>query len=148
LLDDLGLWAALEWQLSEFGKRTGIKCTLEALCENSTELGGCDSTVFSPQISIALFRVVQETLTNVARHASATQVDIGCQVSDVMVILSIKDNGIGFDTALTEKPSSHGIRGMYERAGSMGGNLEIDSKLNSGTTIKIRLPMNEHENHA
>ncbi|MEN8179653.1 MAG: response regulator [Pseudomonadota bacterium] len=113
----------------------------------STELEIWDNTIFPPQVSIVLFRVVQATLTNVSRHASASHVRVECQLSDQMVSLSIEDDSVGFDTALIENLSSHGIRGMYERAGSMGGHLQIESKINAGTTIKISLPMNGHENH-
>ncbi|MET0091889.1 MAG: response regulator [Sedimenticola sp.] len=141
LLDDMGLWAALEWQLGEFDKRTGIQCILKTECDDSDASIGCDKTTFSPKVSIVLFRVVQEALTNIYRHASATRVDIACALVDEKVNLSIRDNGIGFDDALIDKPSSHGIRGMYERAGSMGGSLQIESQSGSGTLIRISLPL-------
>lgn len=146
LLDDMGLRAALDWQLGEFEKRTGIECKfLDASCEYCSEWGKCANTVFSPQVSIVLFRIVQEALTNVSRYANASRVDLQCQVADKSVIFTIRDNGVGFDAAVIEKPSSHGIRGMFERAGSMGGSLQVISKRNVGTTIKISLPIDLHE---
>ncbi|MES9962261.1 MAG: response regulator [Candidatus Sedimenticola sp. 20ELBAFRAG] len=147
LLDDMGLWAAIEWQLSEFEKRTGVKCSLDSLCDNCTELDGCEHKDFSSQISIVLFRAVQEALTNVVRHASASRVSVRCQLSSEAVILTVKDNGIGFDTSLIENPGSHGIRGIFERAGSLGGSLQVESKPGGGTTIEICLPLSGLEDH-
>jgi signal transduction histidine kinase len=143
LLDDLGLWAAIEWQAREFSARTGIKCTLQNECENCPYENRCENTIFSKQISINLYRILQEALTNISRYASATQVNIGCGISDGMAVISIRDNGIGFDKTLIEKPGSHGIRGMYERAGSFGGHLNVESQKNNGTNIEIKLIINE-----
>jgi len=147
LIDDLGIWAAVEWQVKEFEQRTGIACVLKNACDSCLYLNSCENTLFTQQISITLYRILQEALTNIARYASASQVNVGCRTSNGTVTFTIKDNGIGFDKRLIEKPGAHGIRGMYERAESVGGHLLVESEKDNGTRIAISLPMNGKEDH-
>ena len=142
LLDEIGLWAAIEWQLKEFEKRTKIDCAIISECNTCEIQGRCDKNVFTPEISITMYRLFQEALTNISRHASATQVEVGCCLCDNSAVLTIKDNGVGFDSSIIDNRNSYGIRGMYERVGSLGGTLSIESKLNFGTTVEAKLPLN------
>lgn len=132
ILDDLGLWAAIEWQVNEFSKRTGIECTLLI-----------DDAKYQPDKhqAISLFRVIQESLTNVVRHAKATQVEIGCQRNHNSIRLWIRDNGIGLSQNIRADATSHGIRGMYERIEGLGGIIEFEGVANEGTTVTITLPI-------
>ncbi|HEA26073.1 MAG TPA: hypothetical protein ENH92_03030, partial [Ectothiorhodospiraceae bacterium] len=131
ILDDLGLWAAIEWQVNEFSKRTGIKSSLN-LKNNQYQP--------SQHQAISLFRVIQESLTNIVRHAAATQIEVGCSYDNNVVRLWIKDNGIGLPGNFTSRSTSHGIRGMYERIESLGGTINIEGVMDKGTTITIKLP--------
>jgi len=131
ILDDLGLWAAIEWQVNEFSKRTGIKSSLN-LKNNQYQP--------SQHQAISLFRVIQESLTNIVRHAAATQIEVGCSYDNNVVGLWIKDNGIGLPGNFTSRSTSHGIRGMYERIESLGGTINIEGVMDKGTTITIKLP--------
>lgn len=134
VLDDLGLWAAIEWQAREFEQRTGVECTLDMMC---------DEVVLNEHQSIAVFRVVQEALTNISRHAQAEHVSIECRWRYDILVLRVVDDGVGFDQSLTQRISSHGIRGMYERIGQIGGKLEVSSRPHSGCTVEIRLPWSQ-----
>lgn len=132
LLDDLGLAAAIEWQLSEFEKRFGIEVKFESL-----ELK-IPSNI-NKSVSTALFRILQESLTNIARHSSAKKVDVTLELYDEYIELSIKDNGIGFDVDSMSKRTL-GILGMKERAKMIAGDYDIKSIPGKGTTITVRAP--------
>ena len=131
IIDDLGLEAALEWYTNEFAQRYGIDLLLnvEAFPE------------FSSTASLNIFRVVQEALTNIARHSKATRVEIGFAETDNSFILTISDNGIGITEKEKTSRSSFGLQSMKERAISLGGNIEISGKSGTGTVIKLRLPL-------
>ena len=131
ILDDLGLIAALDWQSKEFEKRTGIKCnfTSDQIDHN-----------FNKDMATGIFRIYQEALTNVARHAKASKVDSSIVVNnDEMVEITIKDNGIGMKNELFSK-SKLGLIGMKERAFMMKGELLINSEKGKGTKIKLKIP--------
>ena len=134
VLDDLGLTAAIEWQTQQFQRRTGIRCTL---------------TVTPPEVladqltSTALFRIVQETLTNVARHAEAQRVSIQLSRSDHTLVLRISDDGKGISEHSLTRSESLGLIGMRERAHLLRGTLEIRGIPNSGTTVEVKLPILE-----
>ncbi len=134
MLDDLGLMAAMEWQAGEFQKRTGIK----------TELGfePADIRVDDEQ-SIALFRIFQELLTNIARHASATIIDASLREKDGALELSVRDNGIGIKTKMLTGSKSFGLMGMRERCGYLGGTIDIRGNKGKGTTVTVNLPARE-----
>jgi signal transduction histidine kinase len=127
ILDDLGLVPALEWHSHEFEKRYNIKVAFHPLVQELHT---------SPVIATGLFRMYQESLTNVARHSSATKVEASLNISNDRIILSIADNGKGFDTSRTSKKTL-GLLGMKERATMVGGQLEIISEPGKGTTITI-----------
>ena len=131
ILDHLGLRAALEWQTRKFEEQTKIKCVL-SLPKNKIPL---DS-----QTSITIFRVFQEALTNVYKHANAKNVKISLQISKNWLILKIKDDGIGMRDKDFLNKNTFGLLGIYEQIKSLGGDFKIKSKLGEGTSLRIRLP--------
>lgn len=135
-LDDFGLWAAIEWQANEFQERSGIKCKLRLQRER---------IVPEPEIQIALFRIFQEALTNIVRHASATQVSVLLKKKDGNVVLRVKDNGRGITQEQISAPGSLGLLGMKERAYACGGRFEIAGEPGRGTTVTVTIPLNRGE---
>jgi PAS domain S-box-containing protein len=129
LLDDLGLAAAIEWQAHEFSKRTGISSRL-SLPEARFDLSSDHSSAF--------FRIFQECLTNVSRHADARAVDISLYKQEGDVVLVVKDDGKGFEE--DSHTTSLGILGMKERAQGCGGELSITSSAGGGTAVTLRIP--------
>lgn len=132
LLDDFGLAAAVEWYTREFQKRTGIDCDLSSTLEDIK---------LPSDISIAVFRVLQEALTNVARHARATRVDVILEEDDHHVILQVQDNGRGAQGGELSDTKSLGILGMRERMFSLGGEFDIASTQGRGTSVTARIPV-------
>jgi len=133
LLDNLGLVAAVEWQTGEFQTRTGINCRL------NTNLR--DASIAS-ESATAVFRIFQETLTNVARHAQATSVAVDLCEQDGRIVLQVADNGRGIDLAEVTQSKSVGLLGMRERATILGGDLAISGAPGQGTTVVLSLPLN------
>ena len=131
VLDELGLRAAIEWQAEGFSRRVGIRCEVDAEPLECT----CRDT------STALFRIFQEILTNVARHAQASRVRVRLREESDRYVMVVSDNGRGFSTATASKPNSFGILGMGERAEALGGKVEIASGLAQGTTVTVCLPV-------
>jgi len=131
---DMGLVSALEWLVTEFTKHTGIPCRLDSR-EEDIALDDARST--------AVFRMVQESLTNVARHAEASRVDIRIVHRDRDYFLEIADDGKGFDPSRTKK-KSFGLVGMRERAAMLDGEVSISSAPGHGTTVGIRIPTAVH----
>ncbi len=134
VLDELGLTAALEWQTRDFEKRTGIRCTWSV---PSVPLP------IGPDQATAVFRIYQEILTNVARHAQASQVRIQLDVSSHWLTLEVCDNGRGISEGTVFTNSSLGLLGMRERAAQWGGDISILGAEGKGTTVKVRLPLSE-----
>jgi signal transduction histidine kinase len=134
ILDDLGLIPALEWQCQEFEKRTGIKSTFY------TELFD-----FNPEGNLAtnIFRVCQETLTNVARHARAALVETSLTIEDANIILRVKDDGVGFDMEEAKNKKSLGLVGMRERALLFDGELTFESVKGKGTVVTLKIPFEQ-----
>lgn len=132
MLDDLGLAPAIEWKAQDFQQRTGIECVvslpLEPLSLTSTQ-------------TIAIFRILQEALTNIMRHSEATRVEIEMQVHDERLYLNIHDNGKGFAPDTLGGRKSLGVMGMRERAAIAGGTLAIESAPEGGTTVKLEVPL-------
>ena len=128
---DYGIGAALDWQLTDFGTRMGIDVTFKSNQE--------DITMDLVQ-STALFRILQESLTNTAKHADATRVDVELFAAATSVTLEVRDNGAGLDEADLAKTSSFGVRGMMERARALGGWLDISGTKGRGTTLMISIP--------
>ncbi len=133
VLDELGLRAAIEWQAEGFSRRVGIRCEVDA---EAIECA-CKDT------ATALFRIFQEILTNVARHAQASRVRVRLNKEADCFVLVVSDNGRGFAPATGAKPNSFGLLGMGERAESLGGRVDISSGLAQGTTVTVRLPIRE-----
>jgi two-component system, NarL family, sensor histidine kinase UhpB len=132
MLDDLGLLPTIGWLVNDFSKRTGIAVAL-SLPDPETDI--------DPQLSTVLFRVLQESLTNVARHAGATHVKIALTCSGTDMRLSVSDNGRGFDGSEVRSAKTFGLLGMRERAGMAGGTLTLDSQPGSGTSIEMVVPL-------
>ena len=133
ILDDLGLVAAIEWQCQEFERRSGI-CT-----EFNSTLA---EFVHSSAIAIGLFRICQESMTNVARHAAASRIRISLQEElDEYILLKIEDDGKGFEVRTTGSKKTLGLLGMKERALMMGGEFRIDSEPGKGTTLFVTVPI-------
>jgi PAS domain S-box-containing protein len=134
MLDDLGLVPAVEWLVQGFTERSGVACELK-VDEAQLDLG-------EPHAS-AVFRILQESLTNVAKHAQASRVDMALAREDGAVTLSVRDNGRGFSPHDPRKPSSFGLMGLRERAYALGGEVRIDSAPGRGTRIDVRIPLAE-----
>jgi len=131
-LDDLGLSAALESHAQEFESRTGIRCSV-TLPQEALHLDADRST--------AIFRIFQESLTNVARHAHATRVEALLEVKSDRIIFQVIDNGSGFDPAEAKARRSLGLVGMQERALLLNGDLKIESAPGAGTTLTLTIPL-------
>lgn len=131
LLDAVGLTAAIEWQAKEFETRTGIKCKLKLPHE---------TVVVDQHRSIAIFRIFQEILTNVARHSRATEVSVSIEKRDSGLFLEAKDNGRGIRANEFSNPKSLGLLGMRERALLLGGEVTIRGIPSKGTIVTLRIP--------
>ncbi|MCP5199738.1 MAG: HAMP domain-containing protein [Gammaproteobacteria bacterium] len=132
ILDHFGLSAALEWYVDDFKARSGLACSLK--------LGTVPE--LSPEQSLALFRVLQEGLTNVTRHAEARHVQVTLAADDTEVTLSVDDDGCGFTEAPPGGESRHGLRGLAERMANLGGSFAVDGHGEAGGThIVARLPL-------
>lgn len=133
-LEDLGLVAALEWYCGEFTRRYQIPINFKSTITN----------VQAPAlVKTGLFRIYQESLTNIARHARATKVDVHLNIINTHLSLVITDNGTGFTVTPQEKRKTLGLMGMKERAIMIGGELKITATKGTGTTIEITVPLNE-----
>lgn len=132
IIDDLGLEAAIEWYTSEFAQRMGIKVFLNM--NYAIEL--------PPDASLIIFRILQESLTNVARHSKATAVKIALSEDDEDITLSITDNGIGISESQRSAKNAFGLISMKERSASLGGTMDISKNKNNGTIVKLSIPLN------
>ncbi len=132
VLDHLGLRAALEWQVQDFQTRTSIECQFRS---------DLDSAHLDPERSTAIFRILQETLTNVARHAHATHVDASLKEQDGHLILEVRDNGLGISEEQITNTNRFGLLGMRERAQIFGGDVVIHGAPGQGTTVTVRIPV-------
>jgi len=137
MLDDLGLVPAIEWLSSSFVKRYRVPCRVEV--DEEFELHEPYATT--------LFRIVQESLNNIAKHASASQVIICIKKIPDTINLIVKDDGCGFFTFTERKLQSLGIKGMRERAQLLGGHVEIHSVIGRGTSVEVSLPLNDLGTH-
>ena len=132
ILDDLGLLAAMEWQSEEFEKRFEIACIFSS---NVTDVK------INPDQATGVFRIYQESLTNILRHAEATEVNVNLQVKDQTLVLTIRDNGKGFIAKEIENKKTLGLLGMKERTSLMGGTYEIFSQPGEGVSVIIVVPL-------
>jgi signal transduction histidine kinase len=131
LLDDLGLAAAVEWQAQEFSERMGMACELH-LDE--------DDLLLDRDPATALFRILQEALTNVARHAQASQVRVDLEGRADEVVLVVQDNGVGITPEQIADRHSLGLIGMRERARFWGGQVTFEGAAGRGTAVTARMP--------
>ena len=129
---DLGLNAAVSWQIAEFRRHTGIECDLTETHQDIQ---------ISDHCATALFRILQESLSNILRHAQATQVQVVLRVERDWIWLSVGDNGVGLHAKGRHKPGSFGLVGIEERINILGGTFDIHSDLGSGTTIRVAVPI-------
>jgi len=132
VLDDLGLQAAIEWQIQEFEKRTGISCRFHS---------GLKHLDLDQERATAVFRIFQETLTNIVRHAQATQVNIYLREESDKLILEVQDNGRGMTGRELSGTRSLGLLGMRERATVLDGEVNIIGRQGKGTTVGVRIPI-------
>lgn len=139
LLDDLGLVAALDWEIEEFQKRMSIKCGFTTHPENLET---------DKNRSTAIYRITQEALTNVARHAQATTVDVILKLDSGQLFLEVIDNGVGITQEQLSNPTSFGLIGIRERVLQFGGTFDVRSGYDGGTKIKIVLPTEEMEDNS
>jgi len=134
VLDSLGLNAAIEWLAREFSVRAGVPCEIWLPEKEPAVNRDC---------AIAVFRIVQESLTNIARYAGATRVNVRLWKEPRNIALRIGDNGCGIRPNALKNPLSIGLAGMRERALSLNGTLDIRSKPDLGTTIELRIPLSK-----
>jgi signal transduction histidine kinase len=132
ILDDLGLAATIEWQFQEFQARTGIEAKLVSAPEE-TRLDADGATT--------VFRIFQEILTNVTRHAQATQVEADLEETATFLTLRVQDNGRGITKSEIDDPKSIGLLGMQERARLRAGEIHFQGTPGKGTTVTVRLPL-------
>jgi signal transduction histidine kinase len=130
-LDTFGLVAAIENEAHEFSQRTGVTCSFDNLDEGIT---------VSPHIAITLFRIFQEALANITKHAAATRVSISVTNKAECVDLMVHDNGRGIRDADRAKPHSFGLRGIFERVAHFGGDVKLESAMGKGTTLLVCIP--------
>ena len=144
VLDQLGIWAALEWYAGQFAARTGVPCQVD-IADGIDECidEGIDgaSVMMESALSTALFRIVQETLTNISRHAHATSVQLQVRRDQQDVVVKIRDNGKGIAASDLLKSDSWGIAGIYERARYFGGSVDIAAHPDGGTEVVVRMPL-------
>jgi two-component system sensor histidine kinase UhpB len=131
LLDDLGLLAAIEWQAEEFTRRTGIACDIEC---TPPDIG------LPEELSVAAFRIFQETLTNIARHANASQVEIRLRLDPGEFRMRVCDDGVGMEAAAEPKVKSFGLLGVSERVRGFGGEMKLSSGCEGGACLEVVIP--------
>jgi len=131
VLDSAGLLAALEWQATEFQKQTGIRCRVKSSVRE---------TIWNQDLNTAFFRIFQETLTNVIRHANATRVDVSLSEVGDYLVLEVQDNGRGISDQEIQNTRSIGLLGMRERAALLGGDVHFNGALGKGTLVTVSIP--------
>jgi signal transduction histidine kinase len=137
MLDDLGLLPTLLWHFDNYTAKTQIKVDFK---HSGLQIP------FPPEVRVAAYRIVQEALTNVARHANVPEVDVAVWCDQKILWIRIQDKGNGFDTTSISPGTSGGLFGMHERAHSLEGELTIESAPGMGTTITAQLPLSDIEN--
>lgn len=133
MLDDLGLVPAIEWLAQNFGRRTGVPCTLKV----------AEDVELHEPYATAVFRIAQESLANVAKHAGASRVEVSIERIPGAVVLQVRDNGRGFVPDAPRKPYSLGLMGLRERTHLLKGRINIDSVPGQGTCIDVHIPVAE-----
>jgi len=136
ILDDLGLVPAVDWLVEVFTQRNGIPCDLE--------VGSADLNLPSA-LATAVFRIIQESLVNVGKHARASRVKVSIERANGVLTVGVHDDGVGFVAAAARRPDSYGLLGLRERALLVGGELAVTSAPGQGTHIVARLPLTAGE---
>lgn len=136
ILDIFGINEAIEWQATEFQKRTGIYC--EMIIENNL-------TDLNKDCATTIYRIFQETLTNVARHAEATKIQVHLFNEGNQLVLRVEDNGAGITKSQMADPKSFGLIGIQERALHWGGEAVISGEMGKGTIVHVTIPVNNYE---
>jgi two-component system sensor histidine kinase UhpB len=139
VLEEYGLWAAIKWICGDFSSRTGIKTHVS---------GNKFDPPLSPSVEKILFRLVQESLNNIAKHAQANQVVVSVKNNKEAISITVQDNGQGFDPQEMKKPSIEphwGLLSMQQRAASIGATLAIDSGPGMGTQVCVKIRRNQHD---
>mgnify|MGYP001595259721 CR=1 FL=1 len=131
ILDDVGLSAAIEWQAGEFTSRTGIVCNIQT---EPLEIK------LSEELSVAIFRIFQETLTNIVRHARASEVEVELQLKPSEFLMRVSDDGVGMDAAEPQKVNSFGLLGVKERVRGFGGELTFCRGKKGGACLDVVIP--------
>lgn len=139
LLDDLGLPAAIEWQAADFQKRSGICCLAHIKCANG---------VTDKELATTIFRIFQEALTNIARHARATLCKVNLTENEKELCLEVTDNGVGITQWQVDDSRSFGMIGMRERAHLWGGTVHVSNTKPSGTTVRVLIPLSKGDKQA
>jgi signal transduction histidine kinase len=135
VLDDLGLVTALRWYVDRYSKRTGLKVKVIIDLPDRNER-------FSRECETACFRIAQEALSNIARHAQASQAQVRLMKHENGLVLTVKDDGVGFDLdKRAPRIATLGLVSMHERAHAAGGAVEIDSARSKGTEVRLTLPL-------
>jgi len=132
ILDNLGLITALEWQTEEFFKLHQIEC--EFICE-------LDRLTVHDDIAIAIYRIVQECLTNISRHSKARNAKVKVEIVDNTLIVEVSDNGIGISNKVLASTNRFGLLGVRERASALNGSIQVESTLGDGTTVRATIPI-------
>jgi signal transduction histidine kinase len=132
LLDNMGLFAALRWQFKESCRRTGLKCS-ETIPETELRV--------SPDAAIGVFRVAQEALTNILKHAEATSADLAVDIQGDSFVLRISDDGKGISMNRPQTITSHGLASMRHRIAALGGTWDIHAPATGGTVVTARIPL-------
>jgi two-component system, NarL family, sensor histidine kinase UhpB len=132
IFGEVGLWAALEWQAQKFQEQAGIPCTFK--------LHG-EERALHPDRTTAVFRIVQEALTNVARHAEASETHILAKVAQQEITIRIQDNGKGVTRKQAWNSRSFGMRGMQERARAFNFSVRLSQNSGAGTTVILKIPL-------
>lgn len=130
---DQGLFAAVQWLASSFERRTGIKTTLRATNEDLCP---------EKDVQLTAYRTAQEALTNISKYAKCNEVQIDISDAENFLTLEISDNGVGISSQEMQKPSAFGIRGLHERAKTVGGWLDVSSRQGFGTSVILSVPLN------
>ncbi len=137
ILDHQGLWAALEWQAHEFAQTAELQCDWSM--EVAPAVAAADALPGS--LTVAVFRIFQEMLSNVGRHAQATAIGIRIQADTQGIAIEVQDNGVGADAEAFEAATAYGVMGMRERARHFGGSIHIESVLGRGSLFHLHIPL-------
>jgi signal transduction histidine kinase len=133
IFDKFGLWEAIAWKAEEFEERMGVHCAV-SMSEELPQPPG--------EVAIGIFRVFEEAMTNIARHAQASRVQINARIEEDAIALDVVDNGRGMSRQQMHRTNSFGLLGMRERAAQWGGTLQVESEQGTGTAVRLRLPLN------